>query len=465
MWTIYSHQLLDNLRSLRFQVSLVVLLLFFVLNGLVYTMKTERLVAEDQMIEADNARRYEQAETVRDAVDSGFAVLNRPTGLEFMAEAGFNWFPASLWLTPETGDNLSLDNVRTTNNWMRRFDVLDWTLIVRYVVSFLCIVLAYNAVSGELETGTLRLVLANPLARGAFLVGKFLAHLTTLSVSVLIGSLISLLMLSTAGVVELNWDLWRSYLLFLLATAFLASLFLLLSMAVSTLARNSASSLVFLVTAWTVVTVIVPQASYLIATQVSQVDSSWDEMNEIRREAWAALEREGSIPRSREVAAMDNYAAEQRFARRVQEVDKQVNRIWFQMERERVEQLRTAMAINLLSPGYAFQYFLEALIGAGIQHVEHFSAEGGRYREHLRQFLQARDQADPESPHLTFLPDFMSQAALDPADIPRFERSTVPWHVRSENAVVPMVVLVLEMALAFFLALWALNRADLAGGE
>ena len=34
-----------------------------------------------------------------------------------------------------------------------------------------------------------------------------------------------------------------------------------------------------------------------------------------------------------------------------------------------------------------------------------------------------------------------------------------------ENTVIPAVTLLLETALAFFFALWAINRVDLATGE
>ncbi|MFC1526443.1 ABC transporter permease [Candidatus Latescibacterota bacterium] len=463
MWTICRHQLGDNLRSLRFQVSLVVLLLFFVCNGLIYTMKVERLTSEDQTIEADNARRYEQVETLGSAVDNSYAILNRATGTEFIAEAGFDWFPSSIRISPRTGDIMSLALVRTTNNWMRRFDVLDWTLIVRYVLSFLCIVLAYNAVSGELERGTLRLVLANPLARGSFLLGKFLAHLATLSTSVLLGSLISLAMLTAGGLVEMNWVLWRGYLSFLLAATFFAALFLLLSMGVSALARTSASSLVFLLTAWTVLIVVIPKASYLIATQSVDLVRGWGDVYQVWDESQAAMERDGSLPRDPRLAAQDGYAAEKRYMRHMREVDREVNQIGLQMQKERHDQYRAAMAANLVSPGYAFQYTVEALLGGGIQHVEQFLQAGTRYREHLQDFLRARDAADPDSPHITFLPEFMSDKQLDPSLIPRYQSSLVPWGERVANAVVPMVVLVLETALAFFLALWAFNRADLTG--
>lgn len=465
MGTIYLQQLRDNIRSLRFQVSLAVLLGFFVLNGVIYTMKTERLATEDQKIEVDNARRYDETETVNSAAGNGYTVLNRPTGMEFMAEAGFNWFPETLWISPRSASNPSLDNVRTTNNWMRRFDVLDWTLIVRYVLTFLCIVLAYNAVSGEMESGTLRLVLANSIPRIHYLLAKFLAHLTTLSVAVTLGSLISLGMQTVAGQVELDGALWASYALLLLSATMLAALFLLLSMAVSTLSRNSASALVFLVTAWTVLVVIIPQASYLIATQTTEVVNGWDDMNQIRNDVWEQLQSEGSTPRDPALAAADGWVAEQRFIRRAREVDEEVGRIWLQMERQRIDQFRRAMAVNLLSPGYAFQYTVEALLGAGIQKVEHFRTTGLRYREHLRDFLRARDRDDPASPHLAFWPGLMSNEPLDAALIPRMEITAVPWETRMTNAMAPMMVLLLETALVFFLAMWAINRADLAARE
>ncbi|MEW6752029.1 MAG: ABC transporter permease subunit [Candidatus Latescibacterota bacterium] len=463
MWTLFQHQLRDNLRSLRFQVSLVVLLLFFVCNGLVYSMKVERLTQEDRAIEADDARRYEQVRTVADAAQGTYRILDQERGTEFIAEAGFNWFQSSLWLSPELGYSITLGNVRTTNNWMRRFEVLDWSLAVRYVLSFLCVVLGYNAVSGELESGTLRLVLANPVARGSFLIGRFLAHLATLLAPALLGILLSLGILAWSGWVELSWALCRACLLFGLGAAFLSALFLLLSMGVSALARTSAASLLFLVTAWTVLIVVIPQASYLIATQrVPSVGRYWEEMERARNQTMEALAREGSMPRDPVLAAQDGYAAEQRFVQRMAALDAQLGQMARQVEQQRQDQYRMAMRVNLLSPGYAFQYSVEAVLGAGVQKTRHFADQAWRYRQHLQEFLRAQDAVDAASPHLCFLPRFTSTKPLDPALIPRFRASPVPLDVRLANAAVPAIVLVLETALTFFFALWALNRADLA---
>ena len=46
MKEVFFHQLHDHLKSLRFQVSLLVLLFFFVGNGVIYTWRMERLNKE-----------------------------------------------------------------------------------------------------------------------------------------------------------------------------------------------------------------------------------------------------------------------------------------------------------------------------------------------------------------------------------------------------------------------------------
>jgi ABC-type transport system involved in multi-copper enzyme maturation permease subunit len=267
------------------------------------------------------------------------------------------------------------------------------------------------------------------------------------------------------GVVELNGHVWRGHLFFLLAATLFAALFLLLSMGVSVLARTSASALVFLITAWTVLIVVVPQTSYLIATQsVDSVGVYWETIDEYENEVQAALEREGVVPREPELALQDNYAVERRSAKRMQDMGQEKDRMRRKAAKQQREQFKTAMHVNLLSPGFAFQYTTEAFLGAGVQKVEHFHRHGWRYREHLREFISARDAADVNSPHVLFVPEFVSEKELDASLMPRFKSTRVSLSESVANGVVPIVVLVLETAAAFFFALWAFNRAEIAGG-
>jgi hypothetical protein len=128
-----------------------------------------------------------------------------------------------------------------------------------------------------------------------------------------------------------------------------------------------------------------------------------------------------------------------------------------------IRQFKMAKNVNMLSPGFAFQYAVEALLGNGIMRYEYFARQGWDYKETLRQFFRARDAADANSPHVLFLQDFMSAEKVDSNNIPRFAEKSLPLSDSIAGGMVPIVVLVLETALAFFFALWAFNRADIAG--
>ena len=205
MLEIFLHQLHEDLLSLRFQVSLVVLLVFFAANGVIYTLKADRVGREVKSLEAEVSRRYDEVSDLNDAASTTFRIFLRPVGTEFIAEGGAHWFEDTGYLNPGTGEAIPYTGRRAAvNHLMDRFEVVDWVLITRVVLSFLAVVLAYDGLSGERESGTLALVLANSISRGRVLVGKFAAHLAVLLAAVLVGVLVSLLVLSLAGAVRLD---------------------------------------------------------------------------------------------------------------------------------------------------------------------------------------------------------------------------------------------------------------------
>ena len=66
MGPVFLLRLHDHLKSLRFQVSLVVLLLFFAANGSIYALKVHRLEDELGRIMAGNDATYTQYAMTRD---------------------------------------------------------------------------------------------------------------------------------------------------------------------------------------------------------------------------------------------------------------------------------------------------------------------------------------------------------------------------------------------------------------
>ncbi|MFH1567845.1 MAG: ABC transporter permease subunit [Gemmatimonadota bacterium] len=464
MSAVFLLQLRDNLGSLRLQLSLLILLVLFAANGAVFSARVERQRAETAQIRAADDRVLDGVGTVADAVTPWYRIHSAPLGTEFIADGGNSWTYDSLWITPRSGQTLWNNTVRTTNNWMRRFEVLDWVLVARYAVTFLCLVLAYDAVSGELESGTLRLALACPLSRGRFLAGKFLAHLATVLAATAVGAAVSLVILVVGGAAVVDGALAAAVGGFLLGLAFLAALFLLLAIGVSALARSSAAALVFLVTAWTVLIVVVPQSSYLVAVcSVEPLGPFWEEMRSQRDQAMESLEMAGLTPRPPDLAAADGYAVERTYAREMGRMEEGLDRLKTALDERIFRQYSVARSVNLLSPGFAFQYGLETLLGTGADRVRSFFRQGWDHRRALRDFLRGRDSADPASPHILYLSDFMSRRPLDARLLPGFRQSPLPADERLAAGVVPAAALVFEAGAAFLFALWALRRLDLAG--
>lgn len=65
--------------------------------------------------------------------------------------------------------------------------VASLTSLAVYLVPLIALLMSFDAVAGEVERGTLSLVLTYPVSRSEILLGKFLAHLAVLAIAVAVG--------------------------------------------------------------------------------------------------------------------------------------------------------------------------------------------------------------------------------------------------------------------------------------
>lgn len=114
--------------------------------------------------------------------------------------------------------------------------VASMTTLSVYLIPLLALLLAFDAIAGEVERGSLALLLTYPVSRGEVLLGKTVAHLAALIFAVLVG-------LGTAG--ALAWFLGGASLGSILdlvrlcwTSVLLGATFLAIGYAVSALARS-----------------------------------------------------------------------------------------------------------------------------------------------------------------------------------------------------------------------------------
>ncbi|GLS82238.1 ABC transporter permease [Paraferrimonas haliotis] len=117
------------------------------------------------------------------------------------------------------------------------------------IVPLICILLSYDSIVGEQETGTLLLLMAYPISRSSIVLGKFIGKAIVVGITLLIPIVLF-------GVyVSLNSDAEFTYISFLLANFFvslwlLALVFILISLLVSTQVKEKAKALSGLFFIW-----------------------------------------------------------------------------------------------------------------------------------------------------------------------------------------------------------------------
>jgi len=119
-----------------------------------------------------------------------------------------------------------------------------------FLIPLVAIALGFDAINGEHNRRTLSRVLAQPIYRDALLLGKFLAGLGTIAISLLaLWLLVTGMGLLLLGVVPGAEEVARG-LLFLLATIAYAGIWLALAMLFSVLFRQSATSALASIAVW-----------------------------------------------------------------------------------------------------------------------------------------------------------------------------------------------------------------------
>ena len=100
------------------------------------------------------------------------------------------------WATSE--DKLS------KNPLFQVFQSPDFAYVVRIIVSLLALLFVFDAVCGEKERGSLKLLLSNSVPRDTILIGKWIGGYISVAAPFAIAMLGGFVYVYTAGVVELD---------------------------------------------------------------------------------------------------------------------------------------------------------------------------------------------------------------------------------------------------------------------
>jgi ABC-type transport system involved in multi-copper enzyme maturation permease subunit len=387
---VFIKELRNYLYSLRFSLALVVSLAAFVMAGLAYHQTVEDRLEYRRRGPVELASRLETSAKTLDSVYLlAFPFFPRIQST-LLINAGYEKdLPTIYWARAYQydGEEYQLQD----NLLIPHYLDLDWTFVVGVILSFLALILVYDAFSGEKEDKILGLQLSFPISRLELLWGKYLAGMTVCTVVLVAGLLVSTLTVLIAGDGMLNTDwLIRSA---VVSVAFLVylSLFILLGFIGSAFFTRSSISLVFLLFIWLVLVWTLPRTSSVFGDWLKPFEEYTEEENQTMRDLtkdfreinWLEAVTDKDMNVDRMMLEWEEFSR-----------NHSLNR-----EQRRLARFFTGRRATMASPFSVLQSLTETVSCTGISQLSHLFPQIFNYMSVLRRFYDDKDSSDPDSPH------------------------------------------------------------------
>lgn len=396
--TLYIRELQNYLYSLRFQVSFVIVVLVFSLGSVSFVSSFKDM--QENYVKYNRSQQEEvnlNAENLSKTAVVQKSFVTSPRSNSLIADCKENYLPNRISYSAYNVFDYSVRH-DSNNPLLSRSESLSWSFIVTMFLSFITLLFAFDAISGEKEERTLALVFSNAVPRRTFLCSKLLSIVTIIGMMELIGIILSLLILTIAGGIQLDAT-------FMMETAgfIVISLLFITTMAVfglfsSVVTRYSNVSLLISLCFWLFSAVIVPNTSVFWAKKLFAIPSS-EEVNQKRGEARSDINKNapnGSWFSSDNEPFHPNHELRARNLMNLMQNDKKYNDAYYLQQFRQFEQTRN---FTLLSPIAQFDYMNEAFLGGGYLRFQKNWNDMHLFQEQFLQWFKDVDAKDADSPH------------------------------------------------------------------
>jgi ABC-type transport system involved in multi-copper enzyme maturation permease subunit len=338
----------------------------------------------------------------------------------YMSEGFYTWGGSWYWLNRQIpvlrslcaglGANMSLrasgavfqgpvfiSNYFINNPLQFLFSDLDFAFVINVVGSLLAIVFTYDAISGEREAGTLRLILANSVSRSTILAGKCAGCFLSFVMSILpalVGTAIVLLMHPD---ISLNGIHWLSVLYMLFVSLLYLAILFMFGIFVSTITRHPRTTLAVLLVLWIVLVLVIPNFSPWLAARLSPVRSVYEVEEEIMQSVTNAAQESYREAEAYAKSVGDNWTPER--DKRYGELLGMADRDFLLRRAENVVNARRAFMdevqrqaevsrwLSLASPSASFTLLMSDAANTGMESEWNFRRSAFRYRLDYNRFI------------------------------------------------------------------------------
>jgi ABC-type transport system involved in multi-copper enzyme maturation permease subunit len=368
------------------------------------------------------------------------------------------------------------------------FPLLDLVFIVGVLLSLAALIFSYDAVSGEKEDGTLKLMMSNRLARSKIILGKIIGGTLTLLIPFLLSLILGLFVILLNSRVAWTGTNWATLALVFLGTVIYVFLFLVLGVFISARHHSSSASIMTSLFVWVLFILIIPNLSPYLASLISPAPSRIKTERERARlvdverddlgrklmaerlgelvkkypvlaerfseaEAKARVEkdpvfREAYQARTREVEAAWNEA------NRIQNAKSEI--LWKELDRKEKAQTKLAGDLSMISPLADFTYLATDLTSTGMMNLRHFDQIKGGWEHTYWDYVQGRIAAlQKQNPTADAW-----NSPVDVSDMPRFQYKEEALAARVKGTLWPFAIMMMMNLVVFVAAYISFVKYD-----
>lgn len=466
-----NHLIIKEIRAImlspKFSLTLVACSILIVLS--IYTGITEykasmRLFETAQQIEATN---FQEA---RNLMSASALVHRKPNPLHIFA-TGIHFDIGRLtsitrWFDPELNRSMYSETPI-----FALFRMLDLNFIFQVILTLFAILFTYDAISGEKESGTLKLIFSNSVSRSGYLLAKFVGSSLGLLAPLLIPILLGLLIIQAFGIQFSSQD-WWAVVTFLGAGFLLVFVFLVLGLSVSAWTQKSSYSFLVLLAIWITTVLIIPRAGVIAADSLISVPSD-SELASLksafaneRNAAFSKTLSEIFSKRNELTAGMTDEQA--RTFRKEKEFewmqeDEQIRnekdaeiaaygvKLMEEIHNKRQEKARLAFKLARISPVASFQLIAMNLTQTDLELKTRYQRAANQYKTEFTNYLTAKQKetGDPggfriEVSDEGFKFDMGRETGLDFSDRPRFQHPETSLQEQFSTLLIDIILMKLS---------------------
>ncbi|MDP2887048.1 MAG: ABC transporter permease subunit [Ignavibacteria bacterium] len=362
------------------------------------------------------------------------------------------------------------------------FRFLDLNFVFVIVFSLFAILFGYDAINGEKESGTLKLVFSNRVSRASFILSKILGSVLALGVPLLVPLLIGCLMLLGFGIPMSGLE-WLRLGLVIVSGLLCFGVFLTLSIMVSAMVSRSSVSFLLSLVVWIFSVLIIPKGSVLLASQIASVPSidavetQKRKFTADQRQKWMQATQQwfsSRMPSSPGAASDSGFVnAMASFQDSMQKASENARlefygRLDEDWRNKKDWQEKWAFGISRISPTAVFQIAAMNIAGTDVAMKYRYMQQLNRYRESFAETMRKKTGSSADYFRVV-IKRFSSgqndqeekQKQLNPSELPEFVEQPRSLGESMTASLLDMGLLVILNAVFFGGAFFAFLRFDL----